>query len=137
LAAYVLDSSVAASWLLPDEHDPAALELLGQTGTDQISAPYLLLYEVRNLLITVARRGRLSAEDVEIQMRAFRRLPIKFQEPENENMIWVFAAKHQLTGYDATFLTLAAQTKLPLATFDGALRRGAAVENIRLIPEFV
>ena len=43
------------------------------------------------------------------------------------------ARAEQLTVYDAAYLHLAQQTKLPLATFDEALTRAAQRRNIPLV----
>jgi hypothetical protein len=41
LTAFVVDCSVTASWVLPDEVSEAAATLLGQLGEDRIFAPFL------------------------------------------------------------------------------------------------
>ena len=44
-----------------------------------------------------------------------------------------FAAKYQLTGYDAAYLALAMSTSLPLATFDDKLQGAAQAAGVKLI----
>ena len=55
---FVLDASVAACWLLPDERHrvaEAAYELIAE---DRAIAPSLWWFELRNMLIMSERRGR-------------------------------------------------------------------------------
>lgn len=48
-------------------------------------------------------------------------------------MIFDTAQKHQLTFYDAAYLQLAIELKLPLATYDQQLIEAAKAEGIPLV----
>ena len=63
----VLDASFVLSSILPDEAggDPAGLF----DSYDEVIAPWLLWAEVRNSLLTLERRGRLSATFVDSTIR--------------------------------------------------------------------
>ena len=47
--AFVLDASVAATWLLPDEQFSEADQILAMLAVDGALAPSLLWYELRNI----------------------------------------------------------------------------------------
>jgi predicted nucleic acid-binding protein len=56
----VLDASVAAAWLLPEEDSEAAETLIA--GLPRRSpVPSLFWHELRNILIMAERRGRIAA----------------------------------------------------------------------------
>lgn len=47
--------------------------------------------------------------------------------------ILTLAERHGLTAYDSTYLALALETKLPLATLDKRLIDAATLENVPLL----
>ncbi len=126
---------MVAAWLLPDESDARALALLAEIKQGSAVAPYLLLYEVRNLLVISVRRGRLTQADADRLLLRFHHLRIGYIEPKDESLISAHAAKYSLTAYDATFLALASQLALPLATFDKRLRTAAHEADVSVLPE--
>ena len=57
--SFVVDASIVAAWLLPDESNELAERArLAMTSEDAL-APDLLLHEIRNILIVSERRNRL------------------------------------------------------------------------------
>lgn len=135
MAAFVADSSVVAAWLLPDERDEKTVALLDIVGKDGATAPYLLWYEVTNLLIVALRRGRLEANEIEQRFGFFEDLAVKIVEPTDKKQIFLLAGKYGVSGYDATFLALALELSLPLATTDKKLLAAARSEGVRTLPE--
>jgi hypothetical protein len=53
---FVVDTSVVACWLLPDERHPTAAAAYKRIAADPAIVPALLWFELRNLLI-VNERG--------------------------------------------------------------------------------
>ena len=58
---YVLDASVAAVWVLPDEADDQAEKALQRMEESGAAVPGLWQLEIRNVLIVAERRGRIAA----------------------------------------------------------------------------
>jgi predicted nucleic acid-binding protein len=59
--AFVLDASMVAAWLMPDEQTPetdALLDLLRETPA---LAPDLLRHEIRSLFLAAVKRQRVRA----------------------------------------------------------------------------
>jgi len=48
---FVVDASIAPSWLLPDEYDPRAGKAYDLLDTDEAAAPSLWWYEIRNIFV--------------------------------------------------------------------------------------
>ena len=49
---FVVDASLAATWFLPDEADPATTALGEEAARETPLVPSLFLHEMRSLLIT-------------------------------------------------------------------------------------
>lgn len=129
----VVDASVAAAWLLPDEATPLTEAVLHATATADIWVPALWLLEIGNLLLNAQRRKRIDeAKRRElVAVAAALRLRID-REPVSTIALDALAARHRLSAYDAAYLELAQRRSLPLATLDQAL--SAALSAARVLP---
>lgn len=130
---FVVDASMAASWLLPDERAPASLRAYARLAEDSALVPQLWWYEIRNTFVMGERRGRTNAEQTRTAISLLAALPIAFDQECVERDLLYFAREHRLTVYDAAYLELAARFTLPLATLDRAMASAARDENIIVI----
>lgn len=132
---FVLDASVAAAWLLPDERSEKTDEVLALVAIDGALAPSLLWYELRNILVMATRRGRLPDREAVPALARLRRLPIETVDMtvSDDSTVIRLAESHRLSAYDATYLALSMRTNAPLATLDKALGRTAGQEGIQLL----
>lgn len=117
----VIDASVTASWLLPDENSPEAEAWLEMLNTVGGFAPVLWLYEVTNICVMAHRRGRLSSLQLADALSRMDKLPIAIDQSVPLMAIRYLAERHNLTVYDAAYLELALRLDGQLATFDRAL----------------
>lgn len=131
----VVDASIAAAWVLPDEDNTAADAILHLVAAEGAVAPCLIWHELRNILLMAARRGRLPEAEIVPSLLRLRRLPLESVDMAAGGDVGVvaLAARHRLTAYDAAYLALAQNRALPLATADRALRRAADLEGIELV----
>lgn len=121
-AAFVVDASVSASWLLPDEATPYTQAALHATATAELWVPTLWLLEVANLLQSAQRRRRITAAKRTELAAAAAGLRLQVcREPVSLLTLDTLAAEHALSAYDACYLELALRRRLPLATLDKAL----------------
>lgn len=125
---FVVDASVAATWLLPDEGNPVAENAYRRLLTDTALVPSIWWYEMRNIFISNELRNRISSEHTETALVLLAGLPIKVSATPDRDNIMALARKHRLTIYDAAYLELAQREIIPLATLDDALIRAAVVE---------
>jgi predicted nucleic acid-binding protein len=128
---FVLDASVAACWFLPDELNEAAAEARRRIAQGGARAPGLWWCEIRNVLISSERRGRVPTGVAEIAMATLRKLPVQLDHSPTERVVLRLARERRLTVYDAAYLELAIREKLPLATLDAALATAAREEGVR------
>ena len=130
--AIVVDASIVAAWFLPDEHNEAADQLMAALPDNPGLAPSLLWFETRNLFLTAERRGRLAAGEAALSMAQLRGLPLLDEGVGDDSLILALAARHALSAYDSSYLALAVQRALPLATTDKRLAAAARSEGIAL-----
>ena len=130
---FVIDASVVAAWLLPDETSPGADTVLERTVDDTPLAPDLLLHEIRNILLMAERRGRIEPDDVHIALKRFDQLSIERAGDLDHIRVVDCARRHTLSAYDAAYLALAIETECPLATLDRKLMVAAGSEGVELL----
>ena len=132
---FVLDASIAAAWVLPDEEPVDTDELLARLAIDGAAAPSLFWYEMRNILIVATRKGRLPEGEAGQALARLRRLPIETVDMtlSGDATAIDLAERRGLTAYDAAYLLLALERELPLATADKALARAARSEGVAVL----
>ena len=94
----------------------------------------LWFYEGNGLLMAY-RRKRITFDQIAGFLTRLKSLPIEAaaQTPDELLDLPALAQKHNLTNYDAAYLTLALRFKLPLATTDADLRSAAAVSGVQIV----
>jgi predicted nucleic acid-binding protein len=130
LRPVVVDASVAASWLLPDERDgratDAALALKEADGL----VPQLWHLEMRNLILMAIRRNRLVSEDGAERLSSLSQLPLETDVQPDLDAAFELAVRYELTYYDALYLELACRRRAALATFGARLLEAARSEGV-------
>lgn len=131
--AFVTDASIAAAWLLPDEEAALADEALDRLADEAACVPHLFWHELRTLLLSAERRGRIDEHHADASMARIRRLPIHSLQQSEDRFVLALARRHRLTAYDSSYLALAIREDCPLATLDRRLSDAAAAESL---PQF-
>jgi len=133
--SFVIDASVVANLVLPDEHLPEAVALIANLNGDVAVAPALWPFEVLNLLVMAQRRKRIDEENFVTAFQAATELPVNVGNAptaQEQGEIAILSKKHSLTVYDAAYLYLSLRESLPLASKDKALIKAAQIENVKL-----
>jgi len=135
MASAIIDASIASAWCFPDEQTDytKAVFLAVSSSAVDARAPRLLAYEIRNSVLMGVRRKRINRADAEEFLLALNDLNITFNEPVSYNAVFHLAEKHGLTVYDAAYLNLALEEKLPLATLDRQLIDAAKKAGVTLL----
>jgi predicted nucleic acid-binding protein len=133
--SFVIDASLAAAWLLPEEHSDAADRVMASIAAPCL-VPTLFWFEIRNILVMAERRGRLFSGGGLIAMERVRRLPIEDAGTGGDSHVLLLAASHALSAYDAAYLALAISRSAPLATLDRRLAAAARAEAIAVLGPF-
>lgn len=130
--AFVPDASVAAAWLLPDEEAPFADLALGRLMDEEAKVPTLFWHQLRNLLLSAERRGRIDERHADESIVRLRQLPIHCPSDPADANVMALARGHRLTAYDASYLALAIREGCPLVSLDLRLSRAATAEGVTL-----
>jgi len=133
----VLDASLVIAWLVADELPSIESGAYDALPDNRCLVPSHWPLEVSNALRSSIRAGRLGLEDAHAIMDRLDLMMIDVQAPLELDEIFPlaqFALTHQLTTYDAAYVQLAFQRRVPLATLDTAMRSAATKLNISLLP---
>ncbi|QWB86674.1 hypothetical protein JRD95_00728 [Rickettsia parkeri] len=102
MVSFVLDSSIALSWLMPDE--VASLDILDKTITEGAIVPAIWGLEIGNVLLCAERAKRLTANQRYQAIYTLKDLYIKIDQITLEH-IWFetmdLGVQYGLTLYDA------------------------------------
>jgi predicted nucleic acid-binding protein len=134
---FVLDSSVALSWLLPDETAPAVDELAERLAEAPALVPAIWYLEVGNALLMAQRRDRITEKELEKLLSVVVALPLETDSPHIEEAlapVMRLAREQKLTAYDASYLELAYRRSRALASLDSRLREAAGKLGIQVLP---
>ncbi|MGA9885294.1 MAG: type II toxin-antitoxin system VapC family toxin [Candidatus Acidiferrales bacterium] len=136
MSDFVLDASLALQWFLDDETNREySVAILASLSEKRAMVPVLWFYEVGNGLVMAHRRKRISADQIDGFLTRLQALPIDAAQevPLDLLALPALARSHNLTNYDAAYLSLARKFGLPLATNDSALRKAALSEGVPLV----
>lgn len=129
---FVIDASIAACWLMPDEGHAQATAAYNRLVDDHALVPSLWWFEMRNLFIVNERRGRLDSDTTARALALLADLPIQLDRAPDGEVLLQLARRHRLTVYDAAYLELALREAIPLTTLDDALARAARDEGVMM-----
>jgi predicted nucleic acid-binding protein len=130
LMAFVVDASIAGAWLLPDEQNAFAEQMITRLADDDAWAPDLLRHEIRSILLNAERRGRIADDFIHAALSRFRSLPLRLTASDDDIEVVRLSRKYRLSAYDAAYLALALLERLPLATLDQKLADAARAEQV-------
>lgn len=133
----VLDASVAvASVLESDARRAEAIHLLRIVNQRSAIVPAVRPVEVGHALMKRVQQRALTASEADRALRGLFTLPITVVGESRDSILsaaWPLALRHRIGLYDASYVALALQTGLPLATFDRPMRGVAEAERIPLL----
>jgi predicted nucleic acid-binding protein len=132
---FVIDASVVAAWLLPEEYSDAAESIIGAIDAP-CPIPSLFWFEIRNILAMSERRGRIGSGGALVNMERVRRLPLDDAGIGGDSSVLILAATHTLSAYDASYLNLAINRSMPLATLDRKLAAAARKDGVAVLGLF-
>jgi len=126
-----LDASAALAWILPTQATPGAAALLDQSSTLIFEAPDIFAWEVRNVLLTMDRRGVLADGEYDEALAIYDDLVVRLSPPVFEiKKLAVLARRARLSLFDASYLALALDRDWSLASRDEALLTVAKASGV-------
>lgn len=138
MKGFVLDCSVAATWLFPDHGTPETDALLDRLKTEGALVPGIWHLEVGNVLVRAERMKRIAKSKVAAYLHLLQRLAIVTDNETDERALretLLLARECGLSTYDAAYLELAMRRGVQLATLDRALIRAARYMQVETVPK--
>jgi predicted nucleic acid-binding protein len=123
---YVLDSSVALKWVLPEADSPTALRLLDETNKaiHELIAPDIFSPEVANGLATAERQGRIKpGEAATLLLDIIRQAPAIHPSSSLLLRAMEVAVSTRQAVYDCIDLALAESEQCEMVSADDAFVR--------------
>lgn len=135
---FVLDASVTLAWLVDRAISSYALRVRSLLSDGMRAVvPTLWRFEVANGLVISERRGIHTSADTAEILQEFETVRIhsidEIQQAVPMRQMIATAREFRLTGYDASYLDLARDLELPLATLDRQLRDAADKANVAVV----
>lgn len=115
---------------MPDEGGLETDPLYDVLQRSVIVVPAIYWYEIRNIALKAERRERLGSDRAEQVMRVIDAFPVTIVERLDAGQITRLARRYALSFYDASYLTLALERRINLATFDKRLAAAARAEGV-------
>ncbi len=131
---FVLDASVTLSYCLGEpEYQDQAREIILALKTKTAVVPAIWRLEVVSGLLKKERSKFLKPKEVEEILATWETLPVKTETCGlSSSLVEMLglARKHNISVYDSSYLDLGMRLRIPIATFDNALRLAATKEGI-------
>ena len=137
MRTYVLDTSVAVAWYLPERFAGAARKWQRRLLENRVRllVPALHFWEIGNVLRTYVCRAELESALAQEVYALHLDAPLEVVEPERGDVL-ATALEMDATMYDAVFIALARRHGIPLLTAERkttpwVVRLGRLVEPVR------
>jgi predicted nucleic acid-binding protein len=127
----IVDASILAAWLLPDEMGPNLNEI--EAGHGRFRAPWILWAEFRNVMIAQERRNRIAPVELKEALEIFDNFNIIFDFSPSSQTVIGLAKTYRLSIYDSLYLELAIRTQSALASLDRKLIEAAKIEGVEIV----
>jgi predicted nucleic acid-binding protein len=131
--AFVLDASVAVGWVVARQSTVYSQRMRLRARREPYHAPVLWRQEVVNALRSLELRRAIAPEAAEVAVDILDRMRPVFHDaltPLADSLR--LARRFDLSAYDASYLALALELRLPIACSDGPLRAVLARAGVKL-----
>ena len=131
--AFVLDASVALGWVVARQASAYSRRMRLRARREPYHAPALWRLEAVNALRSLERRRALSADAADTAIDILSRMqPVIHEAAMPPADLLRLARRFDLSAYDASYLALALELRMPIACSDGALKSVLGKAGIRL-----
>ena len=131
--AFVLDASVAVGWVVAKQATTYGRRMRLRARREPYHAPALWRLEVTNALISLDRRRAISSDAAATAIDILDRMQPNLHEATMPLVdLLNLARRFSLSAYDANYLALALELRMPIACGDGLLRAALARAGVKL-----
>lgn len=125
----IVDAPIVLMAVIGDSLDPLVETALEEIAKGDVAAPTIWWAEIRNALVMMERKRRISELDVEQALIVLSALPVSLDATPQSEALTGLMRRYNLSISDAFYLELAARRQSPVATQDPRLARAAAAEG--------
>jgi predicted nucleic acid-binding protein len=140
LKLIVVDASVALKWQFDDEEYVAQALMLRDDfflkGVIQVIAPHLLVYELTNGITVASRKKRISPDRANEMLNNLLALGVELRNIEPLSALEL-ALMHNISAYDAAYLSLAKSENCELWTGDRVLHQSLKDKQVKWIGDYL
>ena len=130
--AFILDASVAIGWVVGRQANAYGRRIRLRAKRETYHAPTLWRLEVVNVIQSLVRREAMSLEAGRTAVDILDRMrPVYHETALALPELLELARRYDITSYDAAYVALALELKLPIACGDVPLKRALAIAGIR------
>lgn len=131
--AFVLDASVAVGWVVGKQATAYSRGIRLRARREPYHAPALWRQEVVNVIRSLVRRRAMSATAGRTAVDILERMqPVLHDSALSLTDLLDLASHYDLTAYDASYLALAIELKLPVACSDSSLTAALSRAGVKL-----
>jgi predicted nucleic acid-binding protein len=132
--AFVLDASVAVAWVVPSQRTHYAARVRVRAKREPYHVPVIFGAEVTNVLVTLERRRILSSRAAEAAADVLGRLdPVVDETSLSVGELRTLANLHGISAYDALYLAVALEHRIPVACGDRPLKTALSRAGVKLV----
>ena len=128
MKAFVLDAALAVSWFFPtgrEGQDAAALEKRALFATEVALVTHLWSFEIVNFIAMQRRRNTITEAEGAWNLAQLLSIPFAAVDEGSPEASVALCVRYGLTAYEASYLQVAMEQGVPLATLDPALIKAA------------
>jgi predicted nucleic acid-binding protein len=131
--AFLLDASAAIAWVVSSQATPYTRRIRLRAKREPYHVPAIFTAEATNVLVVLERRGILTERGSAAAAEVLGRLdPVVHAMSIGIAQLRALAKRFGLSAYDATYLALAAELRLPVACGDRPLRGALRPAGVKL-----
>jgi len=132
--AFILDASIAVPWFAVSQQTIYSQMVLAQTPGTEVHVPAIWPIEVASVLLKELNKGEITSADVDRFLALIDSFDIRVASNEASIPVLFESARSlRLRPPDATYVDLALQLGLPLATADDKMREAAQRAGVVLL----
>lgn len=132
--AFILDASIAIAWVVSSQATAYTRRIRLRAKREPYHVPAIFAAEVTNVLVVLERRGILTEGGAESAADVLDRLrPIVHEISLGISQLRSLASRYELTAYDASYLALAFDLRLPVASGDRPLKTALKAAGVKLV----
>jgi predicted nucleic acid-binding protein len=134
--AFVLDNSIAVRWFIKDQRTPYSDFVLSRMTLEDVHVPAIFCIELTSVLMKESNKGTLSTSAVDAFFLLLDEFDLHVAKANTDlQPLYKQAGKHRLSPADTTYLLLAMELGLPIATADIRMQEAALRAGIPLLTQ--